>query len=114
VYHAGGLAHKKAKGHWRELIWNVDEMKEMRAKGGETFATKYPMSYQFLNALDAQNEVAKRRGVRQIIRIYGIDAGNQWFGGQLMCTCLRTKALMYCAISNALWDLAQAKERQLK
>jgi hypothetical protein len=65
VYHAGGLAHKKTKGRWCELIWNVDEMKEMKAKGGETFATKYPMSCQFLNALDAQNEVAKQRGVRQ-------------------------------------------------
>ena len=77
VYHAGGVAHKKAKGHWRELIWNVDEMKEMRAKDGVAFATEYPMSCQFLTALDAQNVVVQRRGVRQIIRVYGIDAGNQ-------------------------------------
>jgi hypothetical protein len=35
------------------------------------------MSCQFLTALDAQNEVVQRRGVRQIIRVYGIDAGNQ-------------------------------------
>jgi hypothetical protein len=51
-----------AKGRWRELIWNVDEMKEMKAKGGVAFATKYPVSCQFLDALDAQkNEVAKQR-----------------------------------------------------
>jgi endonuclease YncB( thermonuclease family) len=30
-----------------------------------------------LDALDAQNEVVKQRGVRQTIRVYGIDAGNQ-------------------------------------
>ena len=77
VYHAGGLAHKMANGHWRELIWNVDEMKEMMAEDGVAFATEYPMSCQFLTALDAQNEVVQRRGVRQIIRVYGIDAGNQ-------------------------------------
>jgi hypothetical protein len=37
-------------------------MKEMKAKGGVAFATKYPVSCQFLDALDAQNEVAKQRG----------------------------------------------------
>jgi hypothetical protein len=32
VYHAGGLAYKLAKGRWRELICNADEMKEMEAR----------------------------------------------------------------------------------
>jgi hypothetical protein len=35
------------------------------------------MSFKFLEALDAQSKVAERRGVMQIIHVYGIDAGNQ-------------------------------------
>jgi hypothetical protein len=55
----------------------MSEMKEIKAKDGGAFVRNYPMSFKFLEALDAQNKVAKRRGVRQIIRVYGIDAGNR-------------------------------------
>jgi hypothetical protein len=76
VSRRGGLNHKEkkvtlARAHL-ERRWDV---KKIKANDGVASARNYPMSFKFLEALDAQSKVAERRGVMQIIHVYGIDAG---------------------------------------
>jgi hypothetical protein len=73
AYHAGGLSKYELTKKWTELIWDVGELKGLLAEGK---LHNNPMCSKFLLALELQDEVSPRRGVRQIIRIYGTSPGN--------------------------------------
>jgi hypothetical protein len=73
AYHAGGLSKYEITKKWTELIWDVDGLKRLLAEGKLHNNT---MCSKFLLALELQDEVAPRKGVRQIIRIYGTSPGN--------------------------------------
>jgi hypothetical protein len=78
AYHAGGLSKYEFTKKWTELIWDVDGLKDLLAEGK---LHNNPMCCKrigkFLLALEKQDEVAPRIGVRQIIRIYGTSPGNR-------------------------------------
>ena len=74
AYHAGGLSNYELTKKWTELIWDVDELKRLLAEGK---LHNNPMCCKFLLALEKQDDVAPRKGVRQIIRIYGTSPGNR-------------------------------------
>jgi hypothetical protein len=71
--HAGGLSKYEFTKKWTELIWDVDELKRIMT---EDKLNNNPMCRKFLLALEKQDKVAPRKGVRQIIRIYGTSPGN--------------------------------------
>jgi hypothetical protein len=74
AYHAGGLSNYETTKKWTELIWGVDELKRILA---EDKLHNNPMCRKFLATLELQDEIVPRKGVRQIIRIYGISPGNR-------------------------------------
>jgi hypothetical protein len=67
AYHARGLTNYERTKRWTELIWDVDELKRIMT---EDKLHNNPMCRKFLLALEKQDKVAPRTGVRQIIRIY--------------------------------------------
>jgi hypothetical protein len=75
AHHAGGglTNYERTSKRWTELIWDVDELKRILA---EDKLHNKPVCRKFLLALEEQDKIAPRKGVRQIIRIYGISPGN--------------------------------------
>ena len=68
-----GVSKYEITKKWTKLIWDVDERLGLLAEGK---LHNNPMCRKFLLALELQDEVAPRTGVRQIIRIYGTSPGN--------------------------------------
>jgi hypothetical protein len=63
AYHAGGLSKYEITKKWTELIWDVDELKRIMT---EDKLHNNPMCRKFLLALEKQDVIAPRKGVRQI------------------------------------------------
>ena len=61
AYHAGGLSKYEITKKWTELIWDVDELKRIMT---EDKLHNNPMCRKFLLALEKQDIIAPRKGVR--------------------------------------------------
>jgi hypothetical protein len=61
AYHAGGLSNYEITKKWTELIWDVDELKGLLAEGK---LHNNPMCRKFLLALEKQDAIAPRKGVK--------------------------------------------------
>jgi hypothetical protein len=61
AYHAGGLSNYKTTKRWTELIWDVDELNRILT---EDKLRSNPMCHKFLLALEEQDKVAPRTGVK--------------------------------------------------
>jgi hypothetical protein len=76
AYHVGGSSNYEITKRWTELIWDVDGL--IKRILAEDKLHNNPMCRKFLAALELQDEIAPRKGARQITRIYRISpTGNR-------------------------------------
>jgi hypothetical protein len=114
AYHAGGLSKYGLTKKWTELIWDVVELKRIMT---EDKLHNNPMCRKFLLALEKQDDIAPRTGVRQSFASTGPHLGIVTMitvlnGGRLTCTCSREPLNTCSLISSARTAKTPKKERR--